>query len=57
MHAPIFDNDPDFDPYAGLKPVTEPTTFEKVMVLGFVAIFATLSLLALVALFLRWTEA
>ena len=54
MRSPIFDNDPDFDPYAGLP---EPSTFVRVLVFGCTALFTVLVVLALVAAFLRVTGA
>lgn len=54
MRSPIFDHDPDFDPYAGLP---EPSTTVKVIVWGATAVFALLVVLALVAAFLRMTGA
>lgn len=54
MRSPIFDNDPDFDPYAGLP---EPSAFVRVLVFGCTAIFTVLVVLALVAAFLRMTGA
>lgn len=47
-----FDNDPDFNPYAGLP---EPSTTVKVIVWCCTIAFTMLVLLALVAAFLRVT--
>jgi len=49
---PPFDNDPDFNPYAGLP---EPSTTVKVMVWAGTTVFAVLVLLAVAAAFLRMT--
>ncbi|MDR7032412.1 hypothetical protein [Mesorhizobium sp. BE184] len=54
MRSPIFDNDPDFDPYAGLP---EPSTFVKVLVWSATIVIALLVLLAVVAAFMRVTGA